>query len=662
MDKSQQEQEKTPANKPVSERLESWKEIAVYLDRDVRTVIRWEKKEGLPVRRHLHDKQATVYAYRSEIEGWLAERKPLVSQEEKLRGWLSSLRERKLTVAGIAVGAVLVLVAGLVWSFRLHLFPPGIEALHFRERDFVLISHFENHTGESALDGVLEYALEREVVNSQFVNVVPGGRIQDTLRLMKKSPETLVDATVGREICLRDGGIRALLAGRAEKIGSVYVLSVEVVNPVQGVSVASASQEAASEEQIWAAVRELSSWVRQTLGEAVSEIHESAEKLEKVTTPSLPALKLYSQAMAISYQRIQRSRPAFLTKGKFLLPSPLVTIEPLLRQALAEDPEFASAHILLAWILEGRLADEHMAHAERALGLSEMTSERERYFILGSYHHMKGQNEQAITAYQALLRLYPDDYWATNNLALANRNLGRIPEALKYYARRADLRPQSLFDNTEAGHRLAISGGDLVAAAPYMERARQLIASEDLTGADDVVGYVSLFPAWKALIEGEPQEALQLADQAAQTIKRPNPRVAYFYFMLGKLRLARDWAGSDYAAKCKMAFCLGSEKVAKEQLINLIETPDEKKGSASFAVKGWKYHPGIAVLLTRFGLLSQDGVLERTDTSSEAVRGAIALEQGNLAAGTALLEKAVHRSQYDGWNLYFPVSDILADA
>ena len=115
------------------DRLDSWKEIATYLERTVATVKRWEKKEGLPVRRHLHDKQATVYAYRSEIDAWLAKRRPLVSQEDKLRGWLTSLRERKLTVAGIAVGAVLVLMAGLVWSFRLHLFPPEIEGASFPE-------------------------------------------------------------------------------------------------------------------------------------------------------------------------------------------------------------------------------------------------------------------------------------------------------------------------------------------------------------------------------------------------------------------------------------------------------------------------------------------------------------------------------------------------
>lgn len=50
--------------------LESWKEIAAYLSRGVRTVRRWEREEGLPVRRHLHRKLGTVYASKSEIDAW----------------------------------------------------------------------------------------------------------------------------------------------------------------------------------------------------------------------------------------------------------------------------------------------------------------------------------------------------------------------------------------------------------------------------------------------------------------------------------------------------------------------------------------------------------------------------------------------------------------
>lgn len=56
------------------ERLDSWKQIAVYLNREVRSVQRWEKRERLPVHRHPHLKGSTVYAFKNEIDGWLRSR------------------------------------------------------------------------------------------------------------------------------------------------------------------------------------------------------------------------------------------------------------------------------------------------------------------------------------------------------------------------------------------------------------------------------------------------------------------------------------------------------------------------------------------------------------------------------------------------------------
>jgi tetratricopeptide (TPR) repeat protein len=51
-------------------RLDSWKEIAAYLQRDVTTVRRWEKREGLPVHRHRHAALGSVYAFTNEIDSW----------------------------------------------------------------------------------------------------------------------------------------------------------------------------------------------------------------------------------------------------------------------------------------------------------------------------------------------------------------------------------------------------------------------------------------------------------------------------------------------------------------------------------------------------------------------------------------------------------------
>lgn len=56
------------------ERLESWKAIARYLRRGVRTVRRWEQQEGMPVHRHAHRDRASVFALRSEIDAWQAAR------------------------------------------------------------------------------------------------------------------------------------------------------------------------------------------------------------------------------------------------------------------------------------------------------------------------------------------------------------------------------------------------------------------------------------------------------------------------------------------------------------------------------------------------------------------------------------------------------------
>jgi Tol biopolymer transport system component len=59
-----------PSNKFPDDRLDSWKEIAAYLKRDVTTVQRWEKREGMPVHRHVHGKMGSVYASRTELDAW----------------------------------------------------------------------------------------------------------------------------------------------------------------------------------------------------------------------------------------------------------------------------------------------------------------------------------------------------------------------------------------------------------------------------------------------------------------------------------------------------------------------------------------------------------------------------------------------------------------
>src|SRR5215475_12748098 len=82
------------------DRLDSWKEIAAYLGREVRTVQLWEKSEGLPIHRQQHAKQGSVYAFKSELDSWRESRKPVEKSKPPI-----------FMLAGIAA-AIAILVAG----------------------------------------------------------------------------------------------------------------------------------------------------------------------------------------------------------------------------------------------------------------------------------------------------------------------------------------------------------------------------------------------------------------------------------------------------------------------------------------------------------------------------------------------------------------------
>jgi TolB-like protein len=104
--------------KPPENQLDSWKEIAAYLSRDVTTVQRWERRERMPVHRHVHDKRGSVYALPSELDAWRLSRQPRLENENGAQTDLPlpiedhharvALRARWL---GVAAFAVLVVIA-----------------------------------------------------------------------------------------------------------------------------------------------------------------------------------------------------------------------------------------------------------------------------------------------------------------------------------------------------------------------------------------------------------------------------------------------------------------------------------------------------------------------------------------------------------------------
>src|SRR6266852_6521857 len=119
-----------PSVRPPEDRLDSWKEIATYLNRDVTTVQRWEKREGMPVHRHLHDRMGSVYAFRAELDTWARSRNLRAAQEDgnsalssnppspPPRSAISTSRTRWTFVLPLAAAGVALAIGASLWFQR----------------------------------------------------------------------------------------------------------------------------------------------------------------------------------------------------------------------------------------------------------------------------------------------------------------------------------------------------------------------------------------------------------------------------------------------------------------------------------------------------------------------------------------------------------------
>jgi len=115
-------------------RLDSWKEIARHLGRDVRTVIRWERDRGLPVHRVPGGHHSRVFAYAEELDAWLVDRpngangndEAKASKEQTAAPPPRDARTPgtwRLALAAVS-GALIALAAIAAWTLRAPAEPP----------------------------------------------------------------------------------------------------------------------------------------------------------------------------------------------------------------------------------------------------------------------------------------------------------------------------------------------------------------------------------------------------------------------------------------------------------------------------------------------------------------------------------------------------------
>ena len=323
------------------------------------------------------------------------------------------LRRRWLAPATVAVVLAASMLAARYWPASM---PFTQRALAFKERDWILISDFENLTGDNVFDRSLRTALEAGISQSQFVNVFPAVRVDDALKRMQK-PAARLDDAVASEVAIREG-IRAVLSCSIAQVGDVYSITIRLIDPRSRAAVHTEGTRAKGKDQVLPALDVLANTVRRDLGESLASVSQQNLPLPKATTSSLEALKLYADS----------------------LQSRTDSADELLRQAIALDPDFALARAELGrrYYLKSERAARLQGEAEfvRALGLLERLTTKERLWITALAEDSRGHRESAVEAYKSYLTQHPDDAAAWYRIGWTQMaGLGQLEPAVSAFSR-----------------------------------------------------------------------------------------------------------------------------------------------------------------------------------------------------------------------------------
>ncbi|MBI3404776.1 MAG: tetratricopeptide repeat protein [Acidobacteria bacterium] len=218
-----------------NDRLESWKEVSAYLKREVRTVQRWEKNEGLPIHRLQHEKLGSVYAYKSELDAWWKDRKPRLEQQPEPAEAVdapdatpspidSPLPRGNGFSAASRVGrglGFIILIGLTIYAIReSQKTPPHIQA---KEKVMLAVLPFQNLSGKEE-DEPFSDGLTEEMI-TQLSRLQPErlGVIARTTAMQYKNTKKTAEE-IGREL-----GVDYILEGSARLEGKRVRISGQLI-------------------------------------------------------------------------------------------------------------------------------------------------------------------------------------------------------------------------------------------------------------------------------------------------------------------------------------------------------------------------------------------------------------------------------------------------
>jgi TolB-like protein/lipoprotein NlpI len=573
------------SDRSANDRLDSWKEIAAYLKKEVRTVQRWEKSLGLPVRRLAQGKQGTVFAYKPDLEAWWRERQiSLQDEEDKADAGIEPAEPEPLVEPSPAnEGAtgvkprpdafrvpLLLLLVGIAVAMPLSVFWPRIHAKIWPPRAKVVLAvrPFKNMSGDPAqafvADGLTEEMITRlGQLHPQEMGVIRLSPAYATSALDRIGKD--VHANYVLEGSVRHFGSRVAITAQLIQVSDqTQVWGESYERDLQDVLRIQAEVAGAIAGGVLNKLPHAQPLTRQVNREAYLAYLEGRYFWNKRTEAGFAkAITLFQRSIEID----PTYAPPYAGLAdcyELLGSAPYSTLTPreafpkaeaAARKAIELDPTLAEAHVPLGYsqLVYERNLPEARKEFERALQLRPGYATAHQFY--GYYLTAIGKPDEAIAERNRALEL-------DSISPLLHSALGEA----YYHARRFEVSIEQNKEALELDPSYAIALVNIGRAYEQMGMHPEARAAfqKILTAAPEDPAILSLM-GHEYAVSGDKVDAKKILDKLTEISTRKYVPAVYFaviYTGLNKKDDAFRWLDKAYEERCEYLVYLGSEPLA----------------------------------------------------------------------------------------------------
>jgi len=459
-------------------------------------------------------------------------------------------------LGGVAGGLVLILAGFLL---RGRLFTPS--AVQHAPVS-VLVSDFQNNTGDSLFDDTLEPMFNVALEGASFINAFNRGNARQLAEKLP-TPSNKLDEKSARLVAVGQG-VNTVITGSLSNQGSGYKLAVNAIDSVTGKTLASTEVNAATKDEVLLQVPKLTVPIRKALGDSTPESAQLAATQGAFAASNLEAVHQYSIGM----------EQQFAGKWDEALKS--------FSKAAELDPNFARAYAGMA-AAAGNLGQMQDAekYAKLAMAHVDRMTERERYRVRGLYYIRSENWQKCVDEYTELVKQYPADNIGANSLASCYARMLNMPKAMQEGQRALLIAPKDLMARMNFSLYSCYAGdfqscereaGAVVQQNPaneeaYLALAYAQVGQAELPQAIETYQKIQKVSPWggslavaglaeAALYQGRVREAVQLLEKGAAAdlaAKKPDAAADKFVMLANAKLMAGDKQDALSAANKALA-------------------------------------------------------------------------------------------------------------